>query len=204
MNRRIALSVAFIGVNLMACCCGGFGQQAKPNEAVIAEQKKPKGLSPRVAEILGPDQTANVDAVKIKLIAGTIGKLALGNPAKPTRSKETYFQIRVQVLNEKPNLALEFSGKWDSLDNHGLRPSRLIDEFDNEYLRSTRYFRPELAEFSNAKDRIDTGQALEDLLVFEMPIATAKELYLELGCGAVQKPGTILAWKLPRSFFMEK
>ena len=33
MGRRIALSVAFIGFNLMACCCGG-GDQAKPEDQV--------------------------------------------------------------------------------------------------------------------------------------------------------------------------
>lgn len=31
MNRRIALIISLIAFNLMACCCSGVGQQAKPN-----------------------------------------------------------------------------------------------------------------------------------------------------------------------------
>lgn len=47
MNRRIALSISFIAINLMACCCGGVGPAKAPvslpnsPDAFIAKFGKP-------------------------------------------------------------------------------------------------------------------------------------------------------------------
>lgn len=46
MNRRVAILIAIIGLNLMACCCGGAGNAPKP--VVAQAPKTPEELDAEV------------------------------------------------------------------------------------------------------------------------------------------------------------
>lgn len=80
MNRRIAISISIIGLNLMACCCGGVGPQqagpgarpqARPQEAdpggapeANPEQPNPEdGLGKEARVVLGGDATISINVV---------------------------------------------------------------------------------------------------------------------------------------------
>lgn len=58
MNRRIALSITFIAMNLMACCCGGVGPAkgpkpaATPSSQVAWTSDKIKAINEKYAPIL--------------------------------------------------------------------------------------------------------------------------------------------------------
>lgn len=55
MNRRISILVAIVGINLMACCCGGFGGNQVPRQRAVAKPvdaeqvEQPKLENPIVA-----------------------------------------------------------------------------------------------------------------------------------------------------------
>lgn len=61
MNRRAALAIAFIGFNLMACCCGGVDAPAPGNPAPVSKinranyNRLANGISVEEAQqVLGP------------------------------------------------------------------------------------------------------------------------------------------------------
>ena len=54
MNRRVALCIAVIGLNLMACCCGGAGRRPAPpaEQAKAADPEKP--VDPPAKDVVKP------------------------------------------------------------------------------------------------------------------------------------------------------
>lgn len=53
-SRRVSLSIAFVAVNLMACCCGGVApQNANPNQGAVAQNDA-------VANKVDSDEAANM------------------------------------------------------------------------------------------------------------------------------------------------
>jgi len=150
----------------------------------------PEKKIPEPEQWLTPDKAAVVDGIKVELVEGVIGKLKYG--------KEDYFQVRLRITNNKENYVLEYYGFSDFSN----RPT-LIDEHGNTYRKSF-HSRHDLLGSDKTKPRIDPGMSTEDLLVFDAPLASAKEFRLKLTGAAIKKDDATIGYKLPREFFVKK
>lgn len=86
MNRRAALAIAFIGLNLMACCCGGAGRPQIPPQQV---QAKPEPVPLTADEIIArfgePNSDETNDGTRILRYSGeAIMVKAVCEPGRPT------------------------------------------------------------------------------------------------------------------------
>lgn len=226
-KTNLMIVVAAVGM-LGLCVCGiggvGFGlwlprraaqreqaeaaAAAKAEKKIIAEAKKPVAelnkpvaIKPEPADgaWLSPDKPAVIDGIKVELLGGRIGKVKLLDfQLKPTdESKDTVAQVRIRVTNNKPNYRLQYDG-WT-----GVGDAKLTDE--NKNVCQTSPITDFVGRTPISQRRIDPGQSVEDVILFDEPSPGAKTFRLELD-GEVLRKGddTRIYYKVPRSFFEAK
>lgn len=123
MNRRTALSITFIALNLMACTCGGVGQQApKPpiqpvnagDGVAVAEKKSdPVNLENPIQKTQAPAKTpANAEQeIRSKYAADLVSKpIPEANPKYVTSAPNETKKLKSSVDNvtvEVVNIAID-------------------------------------------------------------------------------------------------
>jgi hypothetical protein len=168
---------------------------------LIADVNKPVAMKPEPSDgaWLSPDKPAVIDGIKVELLGGKIGKVKLLDfQLKPTdESKDTVAQVRIRVTNNKQNYRLQYDG-WT-----GFGDAKLTDEHKNIYQTSP------ITDFVGRttiyQRRIDPGQSVEDVILFDEPLPGAKTFRLELDGEVLQKGNDKrIYYKVPRSFFEAK
>jgi DNA-binding XRE family transcriptional regulator len=217
VNRRATLSIAFIGVNLMACCCGNFGQQqAKPVEQEIVEAKeapvkeKPKPVKeftpePEKPKFLLVGESTILDGIKVEILSGSVGQIELKTLAGRTTYKTpmSYFQLRLRITNETETELINYA-PWHG-ETIGLgRESKMSDEFNNTYHAWHGGFSSQPVGDFSRYTRLDPGKSLIDTVAFETPIDRATELTITLQGSSVGRHKSSIVYRMPRSFFEKK
>lgn len=200
MHRRIALTIAFVAANLMACCCGGFGRQTPPNQDVVANG----GQADQTQKHLTPDQPAVIGNVKLQLLVGKIERITyFYKTFNEVQEGKGGPQLRLIVSIENTSKdKIESYSPWSSLALVADKTRAAVkDEHGNTY-KLTLQTQFNLAPIGQLDEvtRIDPGRKIEDVLVFERPLDSAKEFTLELPGGNIGRRGEKAVHRFTRTW----
>jgi hypothetical protein len=125
-----------------------------------------------------------IDGVEVNLQGWNVGRVRLSQLGQLTDSPEELLSIRILIRNTDPNRRLVYAG-WGAHNLDGGVWPLLRDEHGNIY--RINHFAPFAEVVGQAKSgtAIEPGGALTDVLVFDRPVATARELRLALPGQAV-------------------
>lgn len=158
-------------------------EPAKEVEKPAAKEDEPKWTSSDKALVLG--------GVRVSIESVRIGKLTIqGLSDRTTETDKTYLLVTVNISNQNDSKKIDYRS-WGSrrsiFDQGGLK-----DNFGNAYNRITfAITRPVGAV--DGSESIYPGKSIQDVLVFEVPVAKMKHLDLEL-------PGANIGGKTPVRF----
>lgn len=193
MNRSVAVLIAIIGVSLGACC---FGSRQEP----AAPAPSPVDVQPSQGEPITERAAGNVS---VTIAGGSIGPAKMFDKIRneETTSEKTTLKIVVWIKNNHPNKIVNYT-PWGG--KQFARPGelgRIRDEFGNTYSNFRPAFGLEFRAQLTSITRVDPGSKVEDIVVFDAPIAKAKDLTLTLPVRNLGQSGPDMQFTLPRSFF---
>ena len=200
MHRRIALVVAFVAANLMACCCGGFGRQTPPNQDAVANG----GQDDKTQKHLTPDQPAVIGNVRLRLLVGKIERITYFDKTfKEVLERKDGPQLRIIVSIENTSKdKIESYSPWSKLSLTADKIRATVkDEHGNTYKLTlqTMIGMVPIGQLDEVT-RIDPGRKIEDVLVFERPLDSAKEFTLELPGGNIGRRGEKAVYRFQRTW----
>jgi predicted RNA-binding Zn-ribbon protein involved in translation (DUF1610 family) len=118
------------------------------------------------------------DKVRVRVVSVTVD-FVTGKDFRDFKSEEKLLKIGLQVENLHPNRKVDYRGWGASSVFLSEGAPHLTDNFDNLYKRVTFGFVSHI-DGQVHSESIYPGKSVNDLLVFEVPVDTAKHLRLEL------------------------
>lgn len=221
MNRRIALVISIVGLNLMACCCGGIPKQPKADPKVAAQNPEPPAVQNPPAEVAPVVKPAEKPLVFPPEPVFTLRKSQLPirkfNMVLASTESSITDKIKVELISGNTELN-------EPVDRHLVVKIRIYNEG-----RVSVDYKPwamvtELARIPDAQDehgkrfsprqpsprnttpltkatKIDSGNFVDDFIAFSVPPPTSQEVDFKLPGRNVTLPSHWFAFKIGRAFF---
>jgi hypothetical protein len=134
--------------------------------------------------------------VRVAITSVSLGKVEVSSFGGKSESEEELLAIRLRVENLSETRKVEYSGWGDSsgfLDTH-VRPSRITSAI---HTPASVFAFASRVEGQVSSASIHPGKSVEDVVVFEEPVARAEYLRLELPAAAVRGTGK-LRFQIPK------
>ncbi|MDB5340884.1 MAG: hypothetical protein JWN70_6503 [Planctomycetaceae bacterium] len=131
--------------------------------------------------------------VEVRYITGRIGKVLFASGKSQQRSEKDLLQIQIWIENLSDSKKLEYKG-WGDDNLSSAKKARLKDDLGNTYKQVTfgLMHRP---VGQKAKESLYPGSAIQDILVFELPVEKAQMVHLILPKGnytdTIEDPPTL-------------
>lgn len=153
----------------------GCGQKPQgPSPTKEAAPQRVEQVSPEKAKKAAPAQpgeVAVISPIAITVTGMEVGPVAVRGISGSGPSKKSYLMVRLKIMNRSTDKKLEFRG-WD---DH----CTLKDDKGNLYKRESPGFGEAIIGVA-ARESLYPGKTITELLVFEVPVKSAKTLSLEL------------------------
>jgi hypothetical protein len=183
-------------------------KQPKPQAAAPAQPAQPKAPpapapapepEPEAVAYPGP---ARLEHVEVTLTRVVRGKVPLVDPAPfpgtdgRGQSKDDLLSVYLEVRNLDDGKKIDYRNFQGNL--FGLDSARLADNLGNQY-RGVNFGFSSQPEGHTDSESIYPGKAIGDHLVFELPVAKASSLILELPATSVGLEEGVFRFKIPTS-----
>lgn len=116
--------------------------------------------------------------VEVRYITGRTGKVLFASGKSQTKSDKDLLQIQIWVENLSDSQKIEYQGWGDDSLGSGKR-ARLKDDLGNVYKQVT-FGILHKPVGQKSKESLYPGSAIQDVLVFEMPVDKAQMMHLFL------------------------
>lgn len=139
---------------------------------------------------------ATLDSIHVRIIEARHGRAQLETYGGiPYESDEAFLILKVEILSSAPNEKREYRS-WRGVSGVSSDDATLIDNFRNEY--APHHYDATSLPGAVGFASLYPGTPITDILVFERPIETAQELFLELDGRNVGATGTF-RFRVPSS-----
>ena len=170
---KTTITLLILGIALVAGLF--FAKRAQMAKALEAEM--PFTPQPGMDWSKVTDE-AHVDGFVLRVKSASIGTYAIRKTGERIVSKDEFLKVLIQVESTDQNRKATYRSPTEIRENI-YRFARLHDEFKNSYSPETN------AASERVEGRIYIASLypntpIDDLLIFEKPIATAKTLFLEI------------------------
>jgi hypothetical protein len=210
---RFASCLALSALAALLAACGGMAPKIQPpaverdlkqeeqkkEQPVKPDEKKPPKKEPtkRPATDFSKKRVQLGD-VEVQLISATIGPVPLKEFGRVGESEKDHFRLAFKITNHHRTRRLKYEGWSKDFDFDGVRAT-LQDEHGNAYRHVS--FGLGTKVVGQVEDPvINPGESITDVLVFEKPLAIAKELTITLPLKAIQDQTGTIRGIVPRSF----
>jgi hypothetical protein len=208
----VLAALALVGIVVPALCCGlgglgfiGLGKvahdadKAAKEAGPVAAHAAPQAANgaPDVGAIAWTD-TARFGDVGVRIASVSVEKVRLTDLGRPASSKDKQLQIRIAIVNGSRTRKVDFRDWNPELRGFGDDTAALSDNLGNHYRLTTWGVSAQVVGRLRPGTAIHPGNEVQDLLVFEVPVAAADYLILTLPGEAVGGTGQA-KYKIPRS-----
>lgn len=173
------LALGMVYMLLLQGVCSGLDEM---ESQMHQQQADAFGESTETQQVfLDARKPAVLGNVQVEVIGATAGLVPLDRriTGGSTSSEESLLSISLRITNLSDSKKLSYSTWRDTTSFLSTDVCSLRDNFDNTYRRVGFPFSASIRG-STDSDSIYPGESIEDVLVFELPVDSASELFLTL------------------------
>lgn len=205
MNRRVALLISVIALNLMACCCGGFGNGSKPKAADLPPIAEPTPIVPEPVSNFKFPEAEPIFTFKPKQLPKRKFDPAYSSNARTTVDNVTVRMSSASVEGDLLLIKLIVANngigpiKYDPWNSAKGTIGAASDEHGGKFQPAA--FPASQGTALTAPATIQTGSSIVDFIAFKAATVESQELDVRLSARNVGMVGHIFKFRLDRQFF---
>lgn len=181
---------------------GGWAMLFGNAQAAIAVADKKAGKAPAAVEddawVDAAKHGARSEHVVVKVTGVEFDHVKLSGLGVPKTSKEKMLQVRVRVENWSDTKKVRYRSWGNTSTPLQIHAGKLKDNFGNPHQLAVWGFGT-MPEEQTTTASILPGKSIDDVLVFDEPVAKASSFQLELPAGAFEGQG-LLRFRIPYPF----
>ncbi len=176
---RMIFAVILVGVVVLivvAINANNSHWRSEPASSTTA----PSPAAAHAAAVWTPmSQALVIQDCQVWIVSAKIGKVPLKALGSESSSKDELLMVTVGIKNTTAEKKIDYE-TWGATPIYDHSPATLSDEHGNSYKRITFGIGSDVVGRVERSESIYPGKTLTDVLVFEVPIAAAKSVRLEL------------------------